>query len=110
MLSWLSILGIIIVSILAIILIWWLYKEDYITWEFLSWDVIKDSFKLDSVKDLLVTIFSQPIFLFLYGLFILLPLWVIGPQFISIPIWYKIILTVAGIWAVDRVMVSKDLK
>ena len=97
----------ILIGVGAIGGLYWAWRNDYI-----SWGIIRDSLSLDGLKDTVITIFSEPLFILLYVLFVLAPIWVISDwiAFYTIPIWQKIFLSIGGIWAVNRIMIVKGLK
>lgn len=84
----------------------WAWKEGYIDWE-----RIKDSVGIEGIKETFVTMFSEPLFLFLYVVFVLVPIWGFG-EYIApdLPLYYKILMSIGGIWAVNQIMIAKDLK
>jgi hypothetical protein len=85
----------------------WAWKEDYI-----DFDQIKSSLGLDGLKDMLITMLSEPTFLFLYALFVFFPVWILANwiHVYDIPLWQKIGLSVGGLFAVNWIMDAKGLK
>lgn len=86
--------------------IWWLWKNDY-----LSWSIILDSISLDGLKETVLTIFSEPMFIGLYLAFVFIPIWVLGKYIApTLPLYYKIGASIGGIWAVNLIMDKKGLR
>jgi hypothetical protein len=82
--------------------------------DLLTLDRIKESVSFDNIKAMVIMLFSQPMFIFLYVIFVLTPVWVLT-DFLKdmlpvVPFWQKLFLSIAGIWMVDRVMEVKGLK
>ncbi len=104
--NWISILELIAAAIGTIYGLYWGIKNDYI-----SWDIIKDSLSISGLKETLLTIVQQPLFIALYIFFVLVPTWWLG-QYIApnLPLYYKIGITIGGIWAVNLIMDKKGLK
>ena len=102
--NWLKIIVVIGVSVGVLIYAW---KKDY-----LSWYTIKDMFSMDGVKSSLATIIEEPKFIFIYILFVFVPLWIFtdGLHLYNIPLYQKIILSIGGIFGVNYIMAMRGLK
>lgn len=96
----------IILGIATIGGVYWAWREDYI-----SWDIIKESLGMEQIKDMLLTVVTQPLFILLYVIFVLAPVWWFG-EYIApdLPLYYKILISIGGVWAVNLIMDKKDLK
>ena len=82
------------------------WREGYI-----DWDRIKESLGIEGIKEMFLSLFTEPLFILLYLIFVLVPIWYFGKYIAQdLPVYYKILCSIGGIWAVNQIMIARDLR
>lgn len=94
-------IALIVAVIVSIGILIWAYINDY-----LSWEQVKETFGIEGMKDMMATMVQQPKFIFIYIIFVFMPLWIFtdGLHFYTIPLYQKIILSLGGIFGVNYII------